>query len=358
MTTFQGRPAWRIETAEFRVTILECGGHIAEIIYKPASAVNPLWIQNVPTIDSDLFDPALHGSVYGVDGESKLISGLAGHNLCLPFWGLASEAEQSAGMTAHGETNIVRWKEAGRGENWLHLSALLPECAVRFERTITCEREIVYFNETAHNLSAWDRPIAWCEHVTLGPPFLNSAHTGFHASLTRGFRTSGDPAEEFSWPEGRGEIPCTLTQFAEARHSDLVNSFLVDPAREYGHFAAWNAEEKLLIGYVFRKSDFRWLNVWECNDERRQTRGMEFSNTPIEGTMRALAESSPIWGVPIYEWLPARGRIEKSYAAFLNQIDKSFSGVGEVSVSLNAINVFGASRQPAITISGFRTGNS
>lgn len=350
MTTFLGRPAWRIKTTDLRVTILECGGHVAEILYKPAGVVNPLWIQNVRTIDSDVFDPAVHGSLYGTDGESKLISGLAGHNLCFPFWGLASDAEQSAGMTAHGETNIVRWKEVGCGEGWLHLSALLPECAIRFERTVKCERQLVYFNETAHNLSAWDRPVAWCEHVTLGPPFLSSARTGFQASLTRGFRTSGDPNQEFSWPEGRGEIPCTLSGFAQARHSDLVNSFLVDPAREYGHFAAWNAEHKLLIGYVFRTSDFPWLNVWECNDARRQTRGMEFSNTPIEGATRALAESSPIWGVPVYEWLPARGRIDKSYAAFLSQIDKSFSGVADVSVSGSAIDVIGTAGEPVITI--------
>jgi len=338
MTTFLGRPAWRIETAELRVTILECGGHVAEILHKPSGAVNPLWIQNVPTIDADQFDFEVHGPLYGFDGEAKLISGLAGHNLCFPFWGAPSKTEQAAGMTAHGESNIVRWTEVDRSAHSLHLAAHLPEASIHFERVLTCEGGAIYFEEMARNLSAWDRPVAWCEHVTLGPPFLDSVSTGFHASLTRGFRTSADPAQEFLWPEGHGEFPSNLTRFSSRRHSDLVNSFLVDPAREHGHFAAWNSGQKLLIAYVFRRCDFRWMNVWECNDDRRQTRGMEFSTTPIEGTLRQLVSSRPIWDVPVYEWLPARGEIRKEYTVFLSGIQDSFPGVAEVHVTPDGVN--------------------
>jgi hypothetical protein len=350
MKTFLGRPAWQIDTPNVRVTILECGGHVAEIVHKASGEINPLWIQNRPTIDSDQFDPAIHGAEFGRDGEAKLISGLAGHNLCFPFWGAPSEAERSAGMTAHGETNIVRWHEIDSDRNSLRLAALLPDSGIRFERTVMCVGKLIYFSETAHNLSAWDRPVAWCEHVTLGAPFLDPACTGIHASLTRGFQTSGDPQNEFAWPEGRGEIPCDLTRFSPVEHWDLVNSFLVDPAREYGHFAAWNAAKRLLIGYAFRQTDFPWMNVWECNDPRRQTRGMEFSTTPVEGTLRHLIKVAAIWDVPVYEWLPAKRRIDKRYAAFLSSIDPSFPGVENVQISSQAIEVIAAGTHGRLTI--------
>lgn len=350
MRSFLGRRAWQIDTPDVRVTILECGGHVAEIVHKASGEINPLWIQNRPTIDSDKFDPAIHGAEFGTDGEAKLISGLAGHNLCFPFWGAPSETEQKAGMTAHGETNIVRWQEIESDQNSLRLAALLPDSGIRFERTVMCTAKVIYFRETAHNLSAWDRPVTWCEHVTLGAPFLDPAATGIHASLTRGFRTSGDHAQEFAWPEGRGEIQCDLTRFSPVEHWDLVNSFLVDPAREYGHFAAWNPAKRLLIGYAFRQAEFPWMNVWECNDPRRQTRGMEFSTTPVEGTFRQLAKVSAIWDVPVSEWLPAKGRIDKSYAVFLSSIGQSFPGVEAVQISPDAIEVIVASPHERIRI--------
>jgi len=48
MITYKGRRAWQIENSQLRVTILECGGHVAEILHNPTGDLNPLWIQNRP----------------------------------------------------------------------------------------------------------------------------------------------------------------------------------------------------------------------------------------------------------------------------------------------------------------------
>jgi hypothetical protein len=108
--TYHGRKAWQIESELTRVIILECGGHGAEIASKLACNLNPLGIQNRTTIDSDQFAPAIHGPIYGADAEARLISGLLGHDLCFPYWGSPSVAEAAAGMTFHGESNILRWE--------------------------------------------------------------------------------------------------------------------------------------------------------------------------------------------------------------------------------------------------------
>ena len=90
--TYHGRKAWQIESELTRVIILECGGHGAEIASKLACNLNPL------------------GTIYGADAEARLISGLLGHDLCFPYWGCPSVAEAAAGMTFHGESNILRWE--------------------------------------------------------------------------------------------------------------------------------------------------------------------------------------------------------------------------------------------------------
>src|SRR5688572_10150472 len=52
MTTalYHGRRAATIENADLRVTVLQEGGHIAEIFDK-ATSVNPLWTPPCPTVD-------------------------------------------------------------------------------------------------------------------------------------------------------------------------------------------------------------------------------------------------------------------------------------------------------------------
>jgi len=339
MIDFHGRNAWLIESGEIRVAVLECGGHVAEISLQPAGSVNPLWTQNRPTIDSDQFDPAVHGPIYGTDAEARLICGLQGHNLCFPYWGSPSPAEAAAGMTFHGESNILRWEKLGEGSKSLQLGVTLPNCSIRLERKIRCAGNVVYFSESATNLSTWDRPVGWCEHVTLGPPFLEAGKTVFEATLTRGFRTGKAEGSEFCWPQGFGEIPRNLEEFSATRHSDLVNSFLVDQAEDIGYFVAWHPALRLLFGYVFLRREFPWLTVWEDHSAWRQTRGMEFSNTPLDGTMRQLCLMPDIWGVPTYDWLDAKGSLRKSYAAFVIGIPEGFAGVADVTIADGKLNI-------------------
>ncbi|MBV8072117.1 MAG: hypothetical protein JO270_19580, partial [Acidobacteriaceae bacterium] len=278
LTLFQNRPAWRLETSELRVTIMQCGAHVAETVLKRAGGINPLWIPDQPTIDSDQFDPGRDGGRYGDDAEARLISGLLGHNLCLPFWGPPSASEFAAGMTFHGETNIVRWQEVSHTPSSLTIEATLPNSGIRVERSIVCRGPVVFYETTAENLTSWDRPLAWCEHVTVGPPFLAARDTRFYASLLNGFRT-GDSATQFLWPQGCSESPCDLSFFGSAHDSELVNSFTVNTNDKLGYFVACNARVGLLFGYAFASSEFPWLNIWESNNQKRRTRGMEFSNT-------------------------------------------------------------------------------
>jgi hypothetical protein len=123
-----------------------------------------------------------------------------------------------------------------------------------------------------------------------------------------------------------------LSRFSELAHEDLVNSFLVDTGRESAFFTAFQRRLGLLFGYVYLRADFPWLNVWECNTDKMQTRGMEFSNTPHHGTMKALISASEIWGVPTYEWLDAHSTAHKQFIAFLHPVSPGYRGTADIRV--------------------------
>jgi hypothetical protein len=222
---FQNRDSWVLETPTLRVSIMQSGGHVAEIVLKGGAEVNPLWVQKRSTIDADQYEAARHEKLYGGGTGARLMSGLVGHNLCFPFWGNPSDAEYKAGMTFHGETGIVRWKRMAGTADALVVSAALPESNTRFTRSLHVAGQIAYFEESAENLSRWDRPVGWTEHVTLGPPFLEKGVTVTDASLTRG-RVNGDTSgRELAWP-------ADLRTVKNIPRSGFVNNFLVDPARE------------------------------------------------------------------------------------------------------------------------------
>jgi hypothetical protein len=348
---YQNRNAWRIESPELRVTILEGGGHIAEIVLKAKGDLNPLWLQDRPTMEPMEYVPERHEKIYGGGPVAKLMSGLMGHNLCFPYWGNPSDSEYKAGMSFHGETGVVRWKKLDyrqqNGETQLKVAADLPESQTRFTRTITLVTgaPVVYFENLAENLTALDRPIGWCEHVTIGPPFLKKAVTLFDASLTRG-RAIGDTGrDEFRWPEGQAETRVDLRTVRDVERSGFVNNFLVDPSKEFAYFTAANPEARLLVGYLFPRKEFPWLNIWEANQPPSDTqpglltRGLEFSNTPTHGSLKALIAVPTLWEVPAYEWLNARSILVKRFCAFSAELPEGFRGVQDVKVGDRSLEI-------------------
>src|SRR5579885_1887088 len=174
---YRNRRAWQIEDNDTRVTVTVEGGHIAEILHK-ASGVNPLWTPPWPSIEPSTYNRARHPE-YGADAESKLLSGLMGHNLCLDLFGSPSPEEEAAGMTVHGAASIVPY-EISTSDGEMRCRCRMPIAQLAVERRIRlAPGGVLRIDETVENLSALDRPAAWTEHVTLGPPFLEKGATQF-----------------------------------------------------------------------------------------------------------------------------------------------------------------------------------
>ncbi|MGI8741104.1 MAG: hypothetical protein ACR2NN_00760 [Bryobacteraceae bacterium] len=249
---FHNRRVVQVENDFLRLTVTVEGGHVAEILHK-AIGVNPLWIPPWPSIEPSTYSPATHPE-YGNDAESKLLAGILGHNLCLDLFGTPSEEEAQAGMTVHGEASIVPYEILASGSE-LTARCVMPVAQLSFERRVRLSSNRVVFRETVENLSALDRPIAWTQHVTLGPPFLEYGVTQFR-------------------------MPSVKSQ----ELSEAFTTHLMDPQRDRAYFFAFSPPSKMLFGYIWNRSDFPWLGIWEEKrgrehppwNRRTVTRGMEF----------------------------------------------------------------------------------
>jgi len=206
---FEKRRAVQVENGDVRVTATVEGGHIAEILHK-ASGVNPLWIPPWPSIEPTTYDAARHPE-YGGGPEAQLLAGILGHNVCLDTFGGPSAEEAAAGVPVHGEGPVIPYEVVARGEGEVTLTGTLKLAQLRFNRRIKLAEgsTVVRLSETVENLSAIDRPVAWTQHVTLGPPFLVSGQTQFRITATRSKgadATFNDdlgpyvPNAEFDWP--------------------------------------------------------------------------------------------------------------------------------------------------------------
>jgi hypothetical protein len=336
--TYRDRRAVQIENDGIRVTVLVEGGHIAEILHKP-SGINPLWTPPWPSIEPSSYDPAKHPS-YGADAEARLLAGIMGHNLCLDLFGGPSPEEAAAGITVHGEASVAPYSIRAEGAQ-MTTSANLKHAQLHFERRLVLDPDgkTVRITETVQNQSAFDRPIAWTQHVTLGPPFLKKGSTQFRAPGTKSKVYDAEFGDgklkqgaDFDWPMAP-RIDGTrqdLRVYTDAPASSAYTAHLMDPHRNEAFFLAFSPETKVVFGYRWNRPDFPWLGMWEENMSRKQapwagktvTQGLEFGVSPMPESRRKMIERGSLFGVPAYRWLPARGRAVAQYSAFITTAAK------------------------------------
>jgi len=328
---YRGRHAARLENADLRVTVLQQGGHIAEIFDK-ATGVNPLWTPPWPTIEPSDYGTA-HAAVYGGGSDARLLAGIMGHNLCLDIFGPPSDAEAEAGLTAHGEGSVVPY-ELSAGTDALAARAHFPIAGLDFERRILLRERMLHVRETLVNRSGMDRQLGWTQHVTLGPPFLDRGTTQFRASATRskvfeapfGADDHLECGAEFDWPmapdmNGRST---DLRVFSDRQRSSAYTAHLMND-RATAFFVAFSPSLELALAYVWKASDFPWMGIWEENHSRTNppwsgrtmTRGMEFGVSPIPETREAMVQRGRLFGVPTFRRITSGESIAVEYYAFL-----------------------------------------
>jgi hypothetical protein len=214
------------------------------------------------------------------------------------------------------------------GQDHLTARAMLPVAQLAFERRIELAGRRVMIQETVENLSALDRPIAWTQHATLGPPFLERGITQFRTPATRS-RTLTDQ-QDFMWPrlpESAAGPARDLRVYTDAASSGGFTTHLMDPQQERAFAFAYSPNSQVLFGYVWQRSDFPWLGIWEENHSRTQppwngrtmTLGLEFGVSPFPESRRAMIDRHVLFDTPCYAWIPAKKKRTVHYYAAIGR---------------------------------------
>jgi hypothetical protein len=363
-----GRAGYRIEANWGRVGILEGGGHICEASLKACGELNPLWTPPWKTIDPQNYSPSRHAHLYGPPPDGRLLAGIAGHSLSFDHFGPPSKEEVGAGRSTHGEAPAMKWKlqpvRRALGPT-LQASATLREAQLHFTRTVSLDprRPVVYCEEQARNLSAFDRPISWNEHVTFGPPFVEPGITIFDMPATRGkvcppsysSRPIIKPDAEFKWPLApaiAGGI-LDLRTIPDSRFGNYTAQ-LLNPAARIAFTSACNPRLSLLVVHAFRRADFPWVGRWLERFYRpnvpwsRRTFccGLEFSSTPFAIPRRETVDQNRLFGERTYRWLPAKSTVTIRFIMLLFRVPVDFRGVRNVSVTSRAASVLEMGAHP------------
>lgn len=326
-TNYLGRRTVSIENEFLRLTVTEEGGHIAEVYSKRAD-VNPMWTPPWPTMEPSALKPEQE-VLYGGDAEAKLLSGILGHNLCLDIFGGPSEAEAALGLTVHGESSILPYTIEESG-NTLTCSAHFPLAQIDFVRTLTLEGEGVRIEERVTNKAGFDRPIAWTQHVTLSPPFLDPATTEFRMSAAGPAMTHPEnlgeasylkQGEPFGWPNAPGLNGSGVINVTDMKPDAPASSYIAVLMKPQAYFSAWSPKYRFAIAYVWDGADFPWLGIWEENRSRSHapwknagvTRGMEFGVSPFPESRQSMVERGHTLNTPGFKWLPANGTLSATY---------------------------------------------
>lgn len=332
---FIGRDAVQLENDTLRVTLLIKGCHIAEIFHKQA-AINPLWIP--PWSQNGALPEAIVRAEYGPDGH--FLASVMGHHICLDIFGEPSETERSAGFELHGEASMVEY-DCTVADGRIQASAHLEHSSLKLSRSIQLglDGRSVEICETVENLLSIDRPIAWTQHVTLGPPFLIPGITRIQLDAVRSqvsdISCEGSPLKpgaDFTWPiapsHNRGI--CNLSIFAdEDRGASLTTHRMRDSEGEVG-FTALCPERNICFGYRWNARDFPWLAMWEENRSRRDrpwneetvSCGLEFGVSPFPESRREMVNRSTLFHTPTFRWLGGKARASVSYSAFLDYAEQ------------------------------------
>ena len=366
---WKGRPACFLRNDIISLTHLTGGGQIPDLHFLDAPTLNPFWIPRWKLRDPSLFRPTRDEANFGPAPEGKLLCGIAGHSLCLGVFGMPSEEEIAAGAVLHGEAGVRSWAASFRSSQnhgCLRFTVRLPGAGLVFTRELSLRpgESVVRVRGSVRNLLAADQFIQWQQHAVLGLPFLHRNHCiitlpGLHG-ITDSGNYEGRPAlasdAEFSWPFAPGieGAPVDLQHPCQKSGAGFVAGVQLDPRREHAFVCAVNSAHRLAIGYVFRRSRFPWVTLWEENHARRQppwrgreqTRAFEFGVSPLPFGRKAAMHWGERWGTPALVRLPAQGVIAASYALFLSRLPRGIRRINDVTFSPDHLTLHVESRTP------------
>ena len=275
-----------------------------------------------------------------------------GHFLCLDRWGAPSAAELANGMPFHGEASKVLWTVTKQSEAEVEMWAELPMAKLRIVRRITMAKgsAIVDVAETVTNKNPLGRIYNWVQHPSIAPPFLDET-TIVDSNASQGFPQSAPlpNPEKLSakWPMAYKDAGLVdISRLTNDPNPNVV-SYAIEA--EFGWTTAVTPGKQLLVGYLWKTSEYPWFNVWRhVENGKPAARGLEFGTTGLHQPFPVLTKKATIYGRPLYAFLDAGESQTRSYKMFLAKVPQSFTGVVGLAGAGRTIEL--KSKEAAITV--------
>jgi hypothetical protein len=334
---FEDRPALVLANDKVALTVINEGGAMAAIVLaSDKEKINPLWNPYWIARQAGLNRPA---------------SFARGHFVCIDGFGPVSAEERAAGLTAHGEAYTLPWQLLSQQKQGNTLSAAysvaLPIAHETFTRTyhLVDGENIVWVDSSVTSQLGFDRPVFWGEHATISAPFLEPGKVVVDMPAARS-KTKAYPQPtatrqlqsyvDFTWPNA----PTIDGQMFDVRSAPMKpnttdhTTTLLDTSRRLVFVTAIHPEKRLLIGWVFRRAEFPWVQTWlSYPGPNRMTRGLEFSTQPFDLTRADVLKHGPLFDSPVLRILPAKSTITSSFLMFYTPVPDGFLKVDDVQLS-------------------------
>lgn len=285
-------------------------------------------------------------------GRPVKFDGGAGHFVCVDGFGPTSVEERAAGLPGHGEAHTETFavhSERRGSSTAVTLTAKLPIVQEVFTRTFRVNdgESVVYVESELENLLGFDRPVNWAEHATIGSPFLEPGVTVVDVSgsrsQTRPYSSTGNgdvqqrlaSGQNFTWPfaPGLDGKSVDLRQTPEHPHFLDHAATLLSPDRDLEWVTAINPKKRLIVGYVFKRAEYPWLQYWgNYPPTQKMARGMEFGTQPYDVPRREAISTGTMFDTPTYRWLPAKSKIKTRFLLFYARVPEGFNMVDDVTI--------------------------
>ena len=388
-TTFDGQPATLLSNDKLQVTIMTQGGAIASVVLADdAQKRSPMWSGGA----------ARPGSTF---------TGILGHFVAVDGFGQPSPEERAAGLPQHGEVRTIKMDVTSSKEDAgaaLSLTGKLPIVQENFTRTfhIVPGENVVYVDSELQNLLGFDRPVNWAEHATIQAPFVKPgvAFVGVSGSRAQtrpstiapmvppvpsstpqpppaapaapvaGAPRPGAPGGpgrgapprlangvDFTWPMAPGADgkPVDMTTFPDNPPQGDHVAVLLDPARTYEWVATVNTEQGMIYGYLFRREDYPWIQMWgNYPSIEGLVKGMEFSSQPYDINKSAVIDAGPVFGTPTFRWLRAKGKLETHFLFYYAHIPDGFKKIDDVRLENKQIIIEDRDNHKTLTLAASR----
>lgn len=331
---FEDRPATALENDKIELLTLNRGGAFVSLVLKDdAEKLNPMW--NPVALARMTKGPARFGDSLG-------------HFLCVDGFGPTSKEEQAAGLQGHGEAHRQPWKleSQGRKGNTQHLAfttrlPLVKEGLSRRLELVDGE-QVVYVDTTLENELAFDRPINWAEHATIGYPFLapgktvvdasvGKCQTRPHQNLPPNRRLVSDKPFVYPTAPLKAGGSADLRQIPNPPDSMDHTGCIFDPSQRLAFVTAINLEKRMMLGYLLRREEYPWLQEWmNYPSNLALSRGLEFGTQPFDVPRRQTIEMGRMFDTPAFRWLPAASKIGSRFLMFYTRVPAGFTRVDSV----------------------------